>query len=102
MELRRRGHLPSYGKTVDSYEIDMIAEANATLQLIQACWTMDNTKTAERETRALKDALRGHTERSATIVTWDDPESELEGIHIIPFWKWALLKPDVKSFVHFA
>ncbi|MCL2877263.1 MAG: ATP-binding protein, partial [Acidobacteria bacterium] len=61
------------------------------VRLVQACWSMDDPQTAGRETRALQEALRGHPERPATIVTWDDPESELDGIHIIPFWKWALI-----------
>jgi predicted AAA+ superfamily ATPase len=92
MELRRRGCLPTYGKTVDGYEIDMIAGNDPSAPFIQACWTMSEPQTAEREIRALKIALRGHTKRPATIVTWDDPEAEQDGIHIVPFWKWALLK----------
>jgi len=90
MELRRRGCLPSYGKTVSGREIDIVAEKNTSVRLVQACWSLDDPQTAGRETRALKEALRDHPERPATIVTWDDPESELDGIHIVPFWKWAL------------
>jgi predicted AAA+ superfamily ATPase len=90
MELRRRGCLPSYGKTLDGYEIDMVTGEDVSAQFIQACWTMENPQTAAREIRALREALRCYPKRHATIVTWDDPESEQDGIHIVSFWKWAL------------
>lgn len=43
-----------------------------------------------RETKALKEAMSETGITDATIVTWDD-EREIDGIHVIPMWKWSLI-----------
>ena len=39
--------------------------------------------------KALKDAMKETGIGDGTVVTWDD-ERDIDGIHIVPAWKWNI------------
>ena len=50
---------------------------------------MSSPETEERELSALKAARNELKVDDCTVVTWDE-ERELDGIRIVPVWKWSL------------
>ena len=41
--------------------------------------------------KALKDAMAETGIDDGTVVTWDD-ERDIDGVHIMPVWKWCIAK----------
>lgn len=57
LDLRREGKKIFYYQTSDGYEIDFITQdRSGNYEMLQVVWDMDDQKTLERETRALRQA----------------------------------------------
>ena len=50
---------------------------------------MSDMATFAREMNALKLASETTGIRDCTVVTWDD-DGEIDGVRIVPAWKWLL------------
>jgi predicted AAA+ superfamily ATPase len=92
MELRRRYENIYYH--ADKKECDfVIMTGRAISHCFQACWTVENKDTAEREIKGLLEALHTYGLKEGVILTNDEhAELEREGkkIYIRPMWHFAL------------
>ena len=91
MALRRSIGKISYisnadGTEVDFHVHDMISHGE---RLVQVSYAMSDETTFLRETNAIRFAREKMGIQDCTIVTWDD-EGEMDGIRIVPVWKWLL------------
>ena len=91
MTLRRGFNKIEYYVTKSGGEVDFLVQDNATLKrsLVQVSWDMSDEPTFTREMKALKDAMAETGIDDGTVVTWDD-ERDIDGVHIVPVWKWCL------------
>lgn len=89
LALRSKGLQMSYGLTESGHEVDFVYKQGGRQHLVQACWSMEQPQTREREIRALKAMTAEIPDASCTVVTWLD-EGEEAGIPIVPVWKWLL------------
>ena len=91
LTLRRGDYGIEYYNTAGGGEVDFITTDRMTRKrrLIQVAWEMPDMKTKSREMSALVDARRETGIDDCTIVTWDD-EFDVDGIQIVPVWKWCL------------
>jgi len=89
MALRTRGLRPDYVVTPQKTGVDFVYEENGGWHFVQACWSLAEPGTAEREFRGLADALPLHPKASRVLVTWNE-EGEREGVRIVPAWRWLL------------
>lgn len=76
----------------------MVKEGLKVSQLIQVCYNLENTKTKEREIRALLKASEELKCKDLLIITEDYEGEEpaewfgMKGkIRFIPLWKWLLI-----------
>jgi hypothetical protein len=87
-----------FWKSRDNHEVDfLVKQENTVRQLIQVCWDISDTRTQEREIRALIaggnelkcDNLLLLTDRVDKVEkhTWFGKSGE---IHFKPLWKWLL------------
>jgi predicted AAA+ superfamily ATPase len=80
-----------YKKTA---EVDFVIYQNRTvLELIQVCWTIRDTKTRNREVRALQTAALELNPQKMTIVTMDEKlEIPVDGktIEVVPVTEWLI------------
>lgn len=109
LELRRRnpmlrdGGIASLRTRDHGYEVDFAVGdvLDGSPQLIQVCESMDDAATADRETRALWEALGQTGGSEATIVAGDGGEKvfERDGRRIVqaPAWRWLLSPADPRS-----
>ena len=58
-------------------------------RLIQVAWDVSSEETLRRELKAIKAAGHETGILDLTVVTMDD-EREIEGVSIVPVWKWGL------------
>ncbi|HEY0991751.1 MAG TPA: ATP-binding protein [Kofleriaceae bacterium] len=89
IELRRASPDLSYVRTASGYEVDFMTPSG----LVQACISVEDLATREREVRALREAMANFGQKEATIVTLttDEEIRTPEGtIRVIPMWRWAL------------
>jgi hypothetical protein len=89
IELRRTTSELAYVRTTSGYEVDFVTPSG----LVQACATIDDPATREREVRALREAMASFGQKEATIVTIAASEEIRvpEGtIHVVPMWRWAI------------
>ena len=97
LDLRRRGFETHYLRTAAGYEVDFIARPpDAPPALIQACESLRDPATRERELRALTAAMHERGVTSGTVVTLDDDErvDTAQGpISVVPAWRWLLRPP---------
>lgn len=87
LELKRRGKNIHFFK--NKYECDFVIKKKDKIDtLIQVCYnlTKDNE---EREINGLKEAMQRFKTKNGIILTLDQ-EKEINGIKVVPFWKWAL------------
>ena len=72
-------------------EVDFLVQDNVTQtrRLVQVTWDMSDEQTFAREMNALKDAMSETGIKDGTVVTWDN-EREIDGIRIVPAWKWCI------------
>lgn len=91
MALRRRGGKISYITNADGTEVDFHVRDRSTHgeRLVQVSYAMSEAATFNRETNAIKFARQKKGIHDCTIVTWDDA-GEIDGIRIMPVWKWLL------------
>ncbi|MBR3823347.1 MAG: ATP-binding protein [Kiritimatiellae bacterium] len=91
MALRRGGGKISYIANADGTEVDFHVLDRSTHgeRLVQVSYAMSDAATFNRETNAIKFARQKKGIHDCTIVTWDD-EGEIDGIRIMPVWKWLL------------
>ena len=89
VELRRESPELAYVRTDSGYEVDFVTPSG----LIQACASIDDPATREREVRALREAMASFGHKTAAIVTLttDEEIRVAEGtIRAVPLWRWAL------------
>ena len=91
MELRRGFNKIEYYVTKKGDEVDFFVTDKATkeMRLVQVSYELSSQGTRDRELSALRDARRETGIEDCTIVTWDE-EGEVEGIRVVPAWKWML------------
>ena len=91
MALRRGGGKISYIANADGTEVDFHVLDRSTHgeRLVQVSYAMSDAVTFNRETNAIKFARQKKGIHDCTIVTWDDA-GEIDGIRIMPVWKWLL------------
>jgi hypothetical protein len=87
--LRANGLRPDYVVTPQKTGVDFVYKDEGGWQFVQACWSLADTETADREFRGLADALSLHPKAGRTLVTWNE-EGEREGVRIVPLWRWLL------------
>ena len=96
LDLRRRGFETHYLRTEAGYEVDFIARPpDGPAALIQACESLRDTATRERELRALAAGMKERGITLGTVVTLDDDERIDTGagpVDVVPAWRW-LLRP---------
>lgn len=88
-----------YWKDPQGHEVDFVVKEGLKVsQLIQVCYNLENTKTKEREIRALLKASEELRCNDLLIITEDYEGEEnaewfgMKGkIKFIPLWKWLLL-----------
>lgn len=93
VELRRRGIVPRYVRTTRGHEVDFAFERAKHEELLQACLSLSEPDTRERELRALTEAMTELRISNASIVTLNEDEVIEHGrkrIRVLPFWRWAL------------
>ncbi len=92
MELRRRFQDIYYH--AENVECDFIIMSGRQIShCFQACWSIDNKDTLEREIKGLLEAVNAHKLKQGVILTNEDhADFEREGKKIIvrPFWHFAL------------
>lgn len=100
IELKRRGCEIYYLKET-SYEVDfLIREGLNVVELIQVCWSFDESKTKDREVSALVKASAIHKKAKLTILSFDTDEIIVinkKEVRIIPAWKWLYAESETKS-----
>ena len=91
MELRRGFNKIEYYVTKKGDEVDFFVTDKATkeMRLVQVSYELSSQGTRDRELSALRDARHETGIEDCTIVTWDE-EGEVEGIRVVPAWKWML------------
>lgn len=75
----------------NSFEIDFYLQEKD--EIIQVCYSLDDTATRERELNSIKKAMVKSDIHHAKIITMDQKEQiEFEGktIEVIPVWHWLL------------
>lgn len=92
LHLRRSKADISYVKTKNGFEVDFLARyIEGQEELIQVCYSLEDTETFERETRSLIEASIEHPRASLLLVTGNSApcyHQVPEGIEIIPAWEW--------------
>ena len=91
MALRRSIGKISYISNADGTEVDFHVHDRVSHgeRLVQVSYAMSDETTFLRETNAIRFAREKTGIQDCTIVTWDD-EGEMDGIRIVPVWKWLL------------
>lgn len=83
-----------YYKTERNFEVDFVVkQKNKVGQLIQVCADISSNETAQRERRALLEAMEELKVKRGIIVNDSLEKTEEEGgktIEYIPLWKWLL------------
>ena len=91
MALRRGTGKISYISNADGTEVDFHVHDRVSHgeRLVQVSYAMSDETTFFREMNAIRFAREKTGIQDCTIVTWDD-EGEMDGIRIMPVWKWLL------------
>ena len=91
LALRRGFNRIEYYNTKRGDEVDFLVTDMATKKrrLVQVSWALSSSATEHRELTALADARKEIKVDDCTIVTWDE-ERDVDGIRIVPVWKWCL------------
>jgi predicted AAA+ superfamily ATPase len=96
IELERRQCDVTYVRTPEGHEVDFLARfPDDALELIQVCADLSDTRTVEREMRALTEAGAHHpraTRRLLTLAT--DAVPAVEGIVVQAVYEWLLEGED--------
>lgn len=89
LALRARGLQPDYVVTPSGTGVDFVYQDREGWNLVQCCWSLEQTDTRAREMRGLSDARCLHPEATQTIVTLEE-EGETDDVRIMPLWRWLL------------
>lgn len=91
MEFLKSGYEIFYYK--ETYECDFVIRKNGELAAIQACWSLKESETRQRELRGLFQACR-YLQKSEGIILTFDEEGELVfesvRVRLVPFYKYFL------------
>lgn len=97
LDLRRRGMQIAYFRSAQGFEVDFLARSadgeRSEPLAIQVAETIADTKTRQRELRALESAMAERKLTRATLVTLDEEERiDTAGgpIEVVPAWRWLL------------
>jgi len=94
LELKRRGFNPYYWKSASGKEVDFVVRRGTQIeQAIQVCFYLNDSKTKQRELRALIEAKKELRAGNLLIITADEEKIEkIDNIIIVilPLWKWLL------------
>jgi hypothetical protein len=94
LHLRRSFQSIYYFRSKNS-ECDFLIKWNEeVIGLVQVCWDL-NPDSLAREINGIKDAMNETGLDSGVLITWDQ-EDLIDGIPVIPAWKWLL--QDVKGY----
>ena len=86
LKLRYSGHPIFYYRNQGS-ECDFMVKKNETISLlVQVCWEL-NPENQERELKGIKNAMVDTGVQEGVIVTFNQEEM-LDGIPVVPAWKW--------------
>ena len=99
LQLRRRGTVLGYHLTASQREVDFVHEHAGEQELVQACATLADAATREREVTALTEAMQETGIAAATIVTLDEEERiEVASgtIQVTPAWRWLVADKPVR------
>jgi len=96
VELLRRHYQPGlnlfYYRTRNNHEIDfLLRRGNRIEQLIQVCFSIDQSKTIKRELNALIEASQELKCSKLLLITWDKEEvieQKNLKIEVVPAYKW--------------
>ena len=98
--LHLRRHLEPMKKITyfnEDVECDFVVQQDEHIEkLIQACWTLEDSNTLQREIRGLKTASEVTGCKDCSIITFDESDEIVsDGIEIkvLPVWKWLLHSP---------
>lgn len=84
------------------YECDFIVQKQqAVVDAIQACWSLNDETTRDRELRGVLIAAKKFDLHEAHIITFDEEDDiEIEGkmIRVRPCWKWLLTSGREQNF----
>lgn len=96
MHLRRQSNMIYYYKTIDDKEVDFVViNSDQTMQLIQVCISLNDSKTKKREVDALIVAMQELNIKTGKIVTLEESEEILTDfgtITVEPLLKFYLDK----------
>ena len=78
--------------TQSGFEVDFVVPPSGQddRKLIQACWSLDDPATRDRELRGLRAAMQELRVPRGAIVTWLDEDQSDDRIAVMPAWKWLL------------
>ncbi len=94
LDLRRRGNEIAWLRTQQGWEVDFIARpTEGPPLLVQACESIADPSTRERELRALRAAMSERGIHAGTVVTLDEEarvDADEGPIAVVPAWRWLL------------
>ncbi|MCG2687151.1 ATP-binding protein [Candidatus Parcubacteria bacterium] len=98
VQLIKKGHKFNqdifYYQTKNKREVDFVLKQNLKIkELIQVCYDVNETKTKEREVKALIEASQELRCNKLLIITYDfETEEKVKNkkIKFVPLWKWLL------------
>lgn len=94
LALHRRGWSVAWVRNHDGTEVDFVAtDHDGGRALFQACVTLAEQQTREREVHALERGMSALGLAEGTIVTFDEREeitTPAGTIHVLPAWEWLL------------
>jgi predicted AAA+ superfamily ATPase len=89
LTLRRQGLNVGYYETCHGHEIDFVYQSDGRTTLIQACYSLEEETTRQREFRPLMEADDAFPDAKKIIVTLKDEFTDSEtGVEVIPLWKF--------------
>jgi predicted AAA+ superfamily ATPase len=92
LALRRQGLDLGYYETRHGHEIDFVYQSDGRTTLIQACCTLEEETTRQREFRALMDVDEAFPDAKKIVVTLrEEFIDNTTGIEVVPLWKFLHL-----------
>jgi len=94
IELKRRNKEFYYWKNIQHEEVDFVIKEKKVDELIQVCYSTEDTNTKNRELKALLKASKELKCNKLLVITSDYEGEEKSGnkkIRFVPLWKWILI-----------
>lgn len=98
LELRRSTREIAYVRTHTGREVDFLTDDG----LVQACATLEDPQTRDREVGALRAAMAelGHSRSTIVTLYTDEDVRVAEGaIRVVPMWRWAIEREESRASV---